>query len=81
MSTIYMLHTEKPSIRPATGLHLELLVEAEEAAIALLRLIHLERSGTYDGFGTGFWTGSDSALNMAEKIVRLLQQRVGLPRQ
>ena len=31
----------------------------------------------YDGFGQGFWTGSDSVLNAAWQLVLLAERRAG----
>jgi hypothetical protein len=63
--------------KPATGQHLALLGDLEHETRKLLRLVEAERSGTYDGLGHRFWTGSDAVLTAAEKLVWLAQQRVG----
>ena len=62
---------------PASGIHAELLAELDISARALIRLIELERSGVYDRLGQHFWTGSDSVLNTAQRIVKLAEQRIG----
>ena len=62
---------------PASGTHAEVLAELDTSARALIRLIELERSGVYDGFGHGFWTDSDPVLNTAQRIVKLAEQRLG----
>lgn len=76
MSTIIInLPKKKVGPVPATGPHAELLAEMELTANALIKLIAREKSGFYDGFGQGFWTGSDSVLNMAQRLVKLAEQR------
>jgi hypothetical protein len=62
---------------PATGVHAELLAEMQETATGLITLIGLERAGTYDGLGGGFWVGMDSVLNAARRLVALAEQRAG----
>ncbi len=61
---------------PASGIHAELLGEMQLTATALIKLLELERTGVYDGFGHNFWTGSDSVLNTARRLVALAEQRV-----
>jgi hypothetical protein len=53
MSTFVIHRYEGKTPIPATGIHAELLAEASEAAAALIKLIELERSGVFDGFGQG----------------------------
>lgn len=74
MTQIFLREDRKAGPVPATGIHAELLAEMSQAASSLIKLIELERSGTYDGFGN-FWVGFDSVLNTAKKIVALAEQR------
>ena len=77
MLTIFMLPA-KPAgePRPATGRHLELLIELRQRAEALIRFVEAERSGSYDG-GGHFWLLSDPILKTAERLVELAQERLG----
>ena len=61
---------------PASGRHLELLVELTQGAERLIRYIEAERAGIYDGQG-GFWLlNSDPILNTAKRLVALAEERV-----
>ena len=60
---------------PASGRHAELLAELSQTANALIKIIELERTGVYDGFGQNFWTGFDSVLNTAQRLVVLAERR------
>lgn len=76
MSTfVIQRNNRKTGPVPASGVHAELLAELEHGANALLKLVALERSGVYDGLGHNFWVGSDSVLNMAQRLVALAEQR------
>jgi hypothetical protein len=74
-SILFYRDQEKTSPVPASGIHAELLTEMSQAASALIKLIELERTGVYDGFGQNFWTGFDSVLNTAQRLVALAERR------
>jgi hypothetical protein len=75
-STIILQRGKQVGPVPAIGVHAELLGEISQTASALIKLVELERSGIYDGFGHNFWVGSDSVLTTARKLVALAEQRI-----
>ncbi len=68
---------KQTNLRPATGVHAELLAEISQAAAALSKLVELERTGVCNG--AGFWVGSDPILDMARRLVALAERRAGEP--
>ena len=72
---LYYRGEKKTGAVPASGIHAELLAEISQGANALIKIVELERSGVYDGFGQGFWVGSDSVLETARRLVALAEQR------
>jgi hypothetical protein len=76
MSVLLYRAEKKTGPVPASGIHAELLAEISQGASALIKIVELERSGVYDGFGQNFWVGSDSVLTTARKLVALAEQRI-----
>ena len=75
MGTMILQAADSTGPVAATGVPAELLGDAEQAAKSLLELIELERRGIFNGVaGQRFWLEQDSLLEMAKRIVALIEQ-------
>ena len=66
--------TKQTGPSAASGRHAELLVDLQNAAASLTKLVELELTGVCDG--QGFWIGSDPLLDTTRKLVNIAEQRV-----